>query len=91
MRARASELEKGLAAGDLLLDANVILASSRMCAESVDEARRAGTVRMAAPRGRMAYLEVGGVLVAEGRIRRRAGRRVFIVTRAYDGPGEAAI
>lgn len=77
--------------GDLLLDANVILASGRMCAESVDVARRAGSVRMTAPLGRLAYLEVGGVLVAEGRIRRRAGRKVFVVTKAYAGQGEATI
>jgi len=70
-----------VAIGGLSLDANIIVAGSSMSALDVDRARSAGRLRMAAPADRSAYLEVGGVVVAAGLLKRKRGRSVFVVTR----------
>lgn len=80
------ETDKGpaqacVAIGGLPLDANLIVASSPMSAMDVDRARSGGGLRMAAPADQSAYLEVGGVVVAAGLLRRKRGSSVFVVTR----------
>jgi|GEM_PF-3202150 len=89
MRKSTDGIEASVAVGDLLLDATVILASTRLCADDAAAAERSGTVGFPAPGGRLAYLEVGGVIVAEGRMARKSGRSVFVVSRTY-GECEAA-
>ncbi len=70
-----------VAIGGLSLDANIIVAGSTMSALDVDRARSGGRLRMEAPADQSAYLEVGGVVVAAGLLKRRRGSSVFVVTR----------
>lgn len=70
-----------VAIGGLSLDANIIVAGSSMSAMDVDRARGGGRLRMAAPADPSAYLEVGGVVVAAGLLKRKRGSSVFVVTR----------
>jgi len=69
------------AIGGLSLDASIIVAGSSMSALDVDRARSGGRLRMAAPADQSAYLEVGGVVVAAGLLKRKRGSSVFVVTR----------
>ena len=77
--------EKGngerVAMGGLGLEARVVLAGSSMSAADVDKARLSGGLSLERPAGGRAYLEVGGVAVAEGKIARRGGKSAFVVTR----------
>ncbi len=73
---------------ELLLDACVVLASGKMSADRLDRARDTGRLTMKRPLA--ACLEVGGVVVAEGRIRKRRGKSVFVVTRAYRDGSEVS-
>lgn len=70
-----------VAIGGLSLDANIIVAGSTMSALDVDRARSGGRLRMEAPADRSAYLEVGGVVIAAGLLKRKHGKSVFVVTR----------
>lgn len=69
--------------GRLSMEAVVVLASSKLSADEVDQRRRAGTLSMSAPAGQPAYLEAGGVVVAEGVMRKQRGKSAFVVTRTY--------
>ena len=91
MKTRKAEIEGSMAVGDLLLNANILLASSTMCADDVDRSRRSGALSMAAPKRGTAYLEIGGVVVAEGRMARKRGKRIFVVTRTYTEYAEAGL
>jgi hypothetical protein len=73
----------------LALDACVILAQAQLSAADVEQARRLGRLEMACPAGDKAYLEVGGVTIAEGVMKRRWGTQVFMVTKAYGNSEEA--
>jgi len=72
-----------LHAGRLRLDAGVVLASGHMSADKVDAARTTGGLTLQTPAGGTVSLEVGGVTVAEGRMRQRHGKTAFVVTRVY--------
>ncbi len=76
------------AIGGLSLDACVVLASSTLSAGDVDRARRGGNLRMSAPADETAYLEVGGVVVAEGRMKLRHRKNSFVVTRTFNEGSE---
>lgn len=81
--------EQRVQTGALRLDACIVLASTTMSPEDVEKARRSGALLMAAPKRGTAYLEVGGIVVAEGRMARRGGTNAFVVTRTYRENGEA--
>lgn len=74
--------------GGLRLDACVVVASGTMSAEDVDRARDSDRLAMRAPEKGAAYLEVGGVVVAEGTLRKKHGKSAFVVTRTYQDSGE---
>ncbi len=59
-----------------------------MSAEDVDRARDSSKLSMKAPENGAAFLEVGGVVVAEGRLRNRRGKSAFVVTRTYQESSE---
>ncbi len=88
MEARDNSGARTAEVGDLRLDACVVVASGTMSAEDADRARDSGWLAMKAPEGGVAYLEVGGVVVAEGRLRKRRGKNAFVVTRTYQESGE---
>ncbi len=88
MGARDGTGEPKAAVGGLGLDAYVVIASGSMSAEDVDRARDAGKLAMKAPEKGAAYLEVGGVVVAEGVVRKKRGKSAFVVTRTYQDSGE---
>jgi len=69
--------------GRLLMEAVVVLASSKLSADEVEQRRHSGTLTMNAPAGQPAYLEAGGVVVAEGVVRKQHGKSAFVVTRTY--------
>ena len=69
--------------GRLSMEAVVVLASSKLSADEVEQRRRAGTLTMSTPAGQPAYLEVGGIIVAEGVVRKQHGKSAFVVTRTY--------
>jgi hypothetical protein len=70
-----------VAIGQLSLEANIVVAGSSMSAIDVDRARGAGRLDMAESADQSAYLEVGGVVVAAGLLRKKRGSSVFVVTR----------
>jgi hypothetical protein len=88
MGARDETGEPKAAVGGLSLDAYVVIASGSMSADDVDRARDAGKLSMKAPEKGAAYLEVGGVVVAEGALRKKHGKSAFVVTRTYQDSGE---
>jgi hypothetical protein len=88
MGARDETGEPRAAVGGLGLDACVVIASGSMSAEDVDRARDSGRLAMKAPEKSAAYLEVGGVVVAEGTLRKKHGKSAFVVTRTYQDSGE---
>jgi len=71
------------------LDATVILAGSTMSPADVARARRAGRLDMEGPENGLAMLEVGGTVMAEGRVEEREGRRVLVLTRMFADGKEA--
>ncbi len=73
--------------GGLGLEACVVLAEADMSAAEADRATRTGALSMRRPDGALAWLEVGGVAIAEGRISRRRGKLGFTVTRMYKEAG----
>lgn len=81
--------EARVAIGGLGLDAYVVIASGSMSAEGVDRARDSGKLALKAPGKGAAYLEVGGVAVAEGWLRAKRGKSAFVVTRSYQDSSEA--
>lgn len=81
--------EPKAAIGGLSLEACIVMASGTMSAEDVDRARDAGRLTMKAHERGAAYLEVGGVVVAEGTLRARRGKSAFVVTRTYQESSEA--
>lgn len=80
--------DERVATGALRLEAGVSLADGAMSAADAEAARRSGGLSMPARDGGVAYLEVGGVVVAEGRMVRRNGGSAFVVTKAYRQNGE---
>lgn len=64
--------------GGLLLDTRVILAESSMTAAEAAQARRRGQLSL--PAHGKARLEAGGVVLAEGELRQKEGRTVFVVS-----------
>lgn len=89
MGANSGNGERTADVGGLRLDACVIVASGTMSAEGVDRARDSGRIAMKAYESGAAYLEVGGVVVAEGELRKKRGKSAFVVTRAYQEGSEA--
>jgi len=87
MKTNGKPGESRAAIGGLPLDAIVVLASSTLSAGDVERARRDGNLRIGAPGNGAAYLEVGGVTVAEGRMKKRRGGTAFVVTRMF-GEGQ---
>lgn len=77
------------AVGALEVGPRIILADARLSAAELASARGRGSLAMAAFEGGKAYLELGGVALAEGAVRRRGGRYAFIVSRAYAAEGAA--
>ncbi|MFH2113206.1 MAG: hypothetical protein ABIJ86_01705 [Spirochaetota bacterium] len=73
----------------LALEACVILAQTKLSAADVEQARRLGRLEMACPAGAKAHLEVGGVTIAEGVMKRRWGTQVFVLSKAYGNSEEA--
>ncbi len=59
--------------GRLLMEAVVVLASSKLSADEVEQRRHSGTLTMNAPAG----------VVAEGVVRKQHGKSAFVVTRTY--------
>jgi hypothetical protein len=80
--------EARIAIEGLGLDAYVLIASGAMSAEDLDGARDAGRLTLKAPVTGAAYLEVGGIVVAEGRLRAKRGKSAFVVTRSYQESSE---
>ncbi len=80
--------EARAAIGGLSLDAYVVIASGAMSAEDLDGARDSGKLAMKAPIAGAAYLEVGGVVVAEGVVQKKRGKSAFVVTRNYQESSE---
>lgn len=76
------------AAEALTVEPRIILADGRLSAAELALARGRGSIGMAAFEGGKAYLELGGVVLAEGAVRRRGGRYSFITSRAYRAEGE---
>lgn len=72
-------------------DVAVIVASGSMSAADVARARRAGKITMETPAGRKVLLETGGVILAEGIIKRKQGRDAFVVTKMLEGGKEAVL
>jgi len=70
------------------MEAVVVLASARLSADDVDRERRSGTLTMSAPAGQAAYLEAGGVILAEGVMQKKHGKSAFVVTRMYQDDSE---
>ncbi len=87
MGARDETGEPKAAVGALGLDACIVIASGSMSAEDVNRARDAGKLAMKAPEKGAAYLEVGGVVVAEGVVRKKHGKSAFVVTRTQEPVG----
>jgi hypothetical protein len=81
--------EARVAIGGLGLDAYVLIASGSMSAEDLERARESGRLTLKAPVTGAAYLEVGGIVVAEGRLRAKRGKSAFVVTRSYQDSSEA--
>lgn len=77
------------AVGALEVEPRIILADARLSAAELASARVRGSMAMAAFEGGKAYLELGGVVLAEGAVRRRGGRYAFIASHAYAKEGEA--
>lgn len=77
------------AAEALTVEPRIILADGRLSAAELASAKGRGSLSMAAFEGGKAYLELGGVVLAEGALRRRGGRYAFIASRAYAKEGEA--
>jgi hypothetical protein len=84
----AGTVQARVSIGGLGLDAYVLIASGTMSAEDLDLARDSGRLAMKAPVTGAAYLEVGGVVVAEGRLRTKRGKSAFVVTRSYQESSE---
>ena len=80
--------EQRVAVDGLNLEASVIVATGSMSAADADKARGVGQIAMAEPANATAYLEVGGVRVAEGTIGRKRGKAAFIVTRMFESSNE---
>lgn len=80
--------EQRLAVDALNLEASVIVASGSMSAADADKARGMGLIAMAEPANAKAYLEVGGVKVAEGTLGRKRGKAAFTVTRMFESSKE---
>ncbi len=72
----------------LRMEAEVLLARSELSAADVARARREGSLAMAVPEGGKACLELGGVVLAEGRVVTKRGKRVFVVEKAYQSGGK---
>ncbi len=75
--------EARIAIEGLGLDAYVVIASGSISAEELERARESGRLALKAPGMGAAYLEVGGVVVAQGTLRSRRGKSAFVVTRSY--------
>jgi hypothetical protein len=65
--------------GCLPLEANVVLAAAAMNATELSRIQRLG--KLTIPAGKSAWLEVGGVVLAEGRIEQNKDGATFVVTR----------
>jgi hypothetical protein len=72
----------------LVLETDIVLARARLSPLAIARARRAGRLEMRAEEGGRAFLEVGGVLVAEGKIVKRGGRSYLKVGRLLGRGGE---
>lgn len=72
----------------LAVEPRIVLAAKRLSAAELALARGRGSLDMAAFEGGKAYVELGGVVLAEGAVRRRGGRYAFIASRAYATEGE---
>jgi len=83
MESRGTRDEEKAEVGRLPMEAVVVLASSRLSADEVERRRKAGSLTMNAPASQPAYLEAGGVVVAEGVVRKTHGKSAFVVTRTY--------
>ena len=77
--------------GALHLYAQVIVASGRMSVADVERAGHEGMLTMARNGLGTAYLEVGGVLVAEGSLKKKKGKSAFVVTRVFDEGTEVRV
>jgi len=88
MATRVTGDDKKADVGRLSMNAVVVLASTKLNADDVDRRRQAGTLTMSAPAGQAAYLEAGGVIVAEGIMRKKHGKSAFVVTRMYQDDSE---
>lgn len=64
-------------------EACVVLAERSMNAEELERLSVSGNLTLSALR--KAYLEVGGLRVAQGRIRIRAGKAQFVITQVTEG------
>lgn len=76
------------AAEALAVEPRIVLAAGRLSAAELALARGRGSLAMAGFEGGKAYLELGGVVLAEGSVRRRGGRYAFVASRAYATEGE---
>ncbi|OHD27479.1 MAG: hypothetical protein A2Y38_09230 [Spirochaetes bacterium GWB1_59_5] len=88
METRETGDEKKATVGRLSMEAIVVLASTTLSADDVDRQKRAGTLTLSAPASQAAYLEAGGVIVAEGIMRKKHGKSAFVVTRTYQDANE---
>ena len=67
------------------LATDVILAKTRLSPLAIARGRRAGRMEFKVAEGGTVFLEVGGSLVAEGRIVKKGGKNWFRVTRLATG------
>ncbi len=86
-----SDMEKRVSADNLKFDAAIVLSSASMSASDVARIRRNGKITMAANETGKALLEVGGVILAEGKIMKKRGKTAFVITKMLESGKEAEL
>jgi hypothetical protein len=76
--------------GQVLLETDLVLSRSRLSPLDLARQGKAGCSELPALEGGKALLEVGGVVVAEGRIVQRGGRHCFRLDRLMEAADEVA-
>ncbi|MEI6875256.1 MAG: hypothetical protein WCL50_09030 [Spirochaetota bacterium] len=69
----------------VILDTDIVLERTSLSPLAIARGRRAGRMEFKAAEGGTVFLEVGGTLVAEGRIVRKGGKNWLRITRLAAG------
>ncbi len=65
------------------LEARILLASSELSPAALERSCREGRIAVQAPASALAWLEVGGVVIGEGRMVGGRGHESFVLTRLF--------